>query len=543
MDLDNKSAKKPWVQDAVLYHIYPRSFQDSDGDGIGDLRGIINRLDYLNDGTKDSLGVEAIWLSPIFCSPMVDFGYDITDHESIDPSFGDLKTFDCLIVEAHKRDIKVMLDFVPNHTSTEHEWFKESAKDKLNPKRDWYIWRPSKPDGSPPNNWLSVFGGSAWQLNEATGEYHLSSFLPEQADLNWRNPEVKERMLSVLRFWLKRGVDGFRIDSIYYLIKDAELRDDPPNPSFRPGQDDPYNALLHNYSNGQDALTDMLASFCGVVGEYRDAYLVSESYVDIPELLKLYNACPEYNVHSPFNFGLIGRPWSAESHRDFIDSYDAALGVEDWPNYVLGNHDRSRLVSRVGVEQAKLLGLMQLSLRGMPVIYYGDEIGMQDEPIPDTETLDAWGKRVPGFGFGRDPERTPMQWDGTKEAGFTEGAPWLPVGENHQSQNVESESSDPNSFLDMYRKLIHFRKHSPALLTGRYESQDCDNADIFAFKRICDDEILQVVLNFSDKQQTFEVEGGPLVCSTHANSQTTSGNHITLAPYEGRVIQLFKKAL
>ena len=537
--INDTAAKQLWIRETVLYHIYPRSFQDSNGDGIGDLQGIIDRLDYLNDSSNESLGVKAIWLSPIFRSPMVDFGYDIVDYELIDPVFGDMATFDRLVTEAHKRGIKVLLDFVPNHTSTQHDWFKESRQDYNNYKRDWYIWKPPKPDGSPPNNWLSVFGGSAWQLDEATGEYYLHSFLPEQADLNWRNLEVKKHMLNVLRFWLKRGVSGFRTDAIYNLIKDAKLRDDPPNPAYRPGQDDPYDALLHTHSSGQDELSGTLANFCEILGENSDAYLVSEAYVDIPEMIKLYHACPDHQIHSPFNFNLIGREWSAPSYRDFIDRFEGALDPNDWPNYVLGNHDRSRLVSRLGSNRAKLLGMMQLTLRGMPVIYYGEEIGMQDESIPENQQLDPWGRRVPGFGLGRDPERTPMKWDASKKAGFTTGVPWLSISSNHATCNVEAEKDDPNSFLNMYRTLIHYRQRSPGLLTGRYESQNCGNEAIFTYKRICSDEILQIALNFSNQPQTFEAEDGTLICSTHADARAPDDNKIFLRAYEGQVIQIY----
>ncbi|MBI4175523.1 alpha-amylase, partial [Candidatus Berkelbacteria bacterium] len=431
--------KERWSRRAVLYHIYPLSFQDSNGDGFGDLQGIIDRLDYLNDGTSTSLGIEAVWLSPIYTSPMADWGYDVADYEAIDPVFGDLTLFDRLIKEAHRRSIKVMMDFVPNHTSIEHLWFIESRSSRNNPKRDWYIWRDAKPDGSPPNNWLSVFGGPAWTEDLTTGQSYLHTFLPEQPDLNWRNPAVKEAMLNVLQYWLKRGVDGFRTDAIYGLIKDKQFRDDPPNPDYVPGKDDPFIALLHTRSHGQPELGDTLESFCDILGEHEDAFLVSEAYLDIPEMLKLYHACQSHEAHSPFNFNLIGLPWQAGAYRQFIDEFEAKLDPSDWPNYVLGNHDRHRLVTRLGLDRARLSALIQLTLRGMPIIYYGDELGMKDGEIPAPAERDPWGKRVPGFGFGRDSERTPMQWDGSTNAGFTAGSPWLPIAASSNERNVTAE--------------------------------------------------------------------------------------------------------
>lgn len=529
----------PWSRQTVLYHIYPRSFQDSDGDGIGDLRGIIDRLDYLNDGSEESLGIDAIWLSPVYPSPMADFGYDVADYQDIDPVFGDMAVFDRLLSEAHTRGIKVMLDYVPNHTSLEHPWFQQSRSSRDNPKRDWYIWQPPRSDGSPPNNWLSIFGGPAWTWDETTGEYYLHTFLSQQPDLNWRHPEVRKHMWDVLRFWLDRGVDGFRTDAVYHLIKDDQFRDDPSNPDYDPERDDPYDSLLHTYSRGQEGVSDVLSGICAVVGEYENTYLISEAYVDIPQMLELYHACSEHHIHAPFNFNLIGREWSAAAYRDFIDHFDASLHDEGWPNYVLGNHDRPRLASRLGEERAKLLGMMQLTLRGMPVIYYGEEIGMQNGDIPREHQLDPRGHHRPGAG--RDPERTPMQWDDTAHAGFTTGTPWLPVGDNYRERNVSVEHTDPGSCLDMYRRLIHYRRDSPALLTGRYQSLDCENDAIFTYQRICDNEVLQVALNFSDQPQTLSVDRATLVCSTHAEPHAPLEGSVSLQPYEGQVLQTYAK--
>jgi alpha-glucosidase len=539
----SRPEKERWSRRAVLYHLYPLSFQDSNGDGYGDIQGIIDRLDYLNDGTPNSLGIEAVWLSPIYRSPMADWGYDVADYESIDPIFGDLKLFDKLVAEAHKRGIKVMMDFVPNHTSTEHEWFKESRASTNNPKRDWYIWRDPKHDGSPPNNWLSAFGGSAWLLDSASGQYYLHTFLPEQADLNWRNPAVKEAMLNVLRFWLKRGVDGFRTDAVYGLIKDRELRDDPLNPSYVAGKDDPFNALLHTSSQGQPELGDALASFCTILGEQEDAFLVSEAYLDIPEMLKFYHACESHETHSPFNFNLIGLPWQASAYRQFINKFEAALDANDWPNYVLGNHDRHRLATRLGLERARLSALILLTLRGMPIIYYGDELGMEDGVIAEQDGKDPWGKRVPGFGFGRDPERTPMQWDTSSSADFTTGTPWLPVAASAQERNVATEQADPTSLLALYRHLIWYRKQSPALLTGSYRSIEVGNDNVFAYLRSSENEELLILANFSDSEQIARVpyERTTVVCSSFIDTELERpiADHAqTLRPFEGLVFRL-----
>lgn len=535
--------KERWSHRAVLYHIYPLSFQDSYGDGYGDLQGIIDRLDYLNDGTPNSLGVEAIWLSPIYRSPMADWGYDVADYENIDPIFGDLKLFDRFVEKAHTRGIKVMMDFVPNHTSIEHAWFAKSRTSRDNPKRDWYIWRDPKPDGSPPNNWLSVFGGSAWTLDATTGQYYLHTFLPEQPDLNWRNPAVKESMLNVLRFWLKRGVDGFRTDAIYGLMKDSQFRDEPPNPAYVPGKDDPYNALLHTRTHGQTDLGDTLASFCDILGEHEDAFLVSEAYLNIPEMFKMYHACASHEAHSPFNFNLIGLPWDALSYRQFIDEFEATVDSHDWPNYVLGNHDRHRLATRLGSERARLSALIQLTLRGMPIIYYGDELGMEDGTIPEHDGKDPWGKHVPGFGFGRDPERTPMQWDSSPGVGFTSGTPWLPIAASAGERNVAKEQADPTSLLALYRHLIWYRKQSPALLTGSYRSIDVGNDDVFAYLRSCVDEELLVLANFAETEQVARLpyDKAAVVCSSYMDTpqHTTVTDHtIHLRPHEGLVLRL-----
>ena len=521
----------PWWRQAVLYHIYPLSFSDSNGDGYGDLTGIFRHLDYLS-----WLGVGAVWMSPIYRSPMKDWGYDITDHKDIDPIFGDLFNFDKLLAAIHQQGMKLLLDFVPNHTSNEHPWFKESRRDRINVKRDWYIWAQGKPDGSAPNNWLSHFGGSAWTLDPATGEYYLHSFMAEQPDLNWRNPEVRTAMLDVMRFWLARGVDGFRTDAVYGLIKDKQLRDNPANPQFVPGVTDPTDALLALHSSGQRSLNGIISSFCNVLAENDDRFLVSEAYLNVHGMHALYGACSEHPLHAPFNFNLMTLPWNATAFREFIDEYEASIGSDDLPNYVLGNHDRSRLASRVGAGKARLLALLQLTLRGMPVIYYGDELGLKDSVVPDERVRDPWGIRVPGYGFGRDGERSPMPWSAQAHGGFSSHKPWLPLGANAATANVESEQAHAGSLLNMYRRLIQLRRLSSALLDGKYEAVSTDNDGIFAFTRTSLSQQVLIVLNFSDETTRFKPTDEPrrLLVGTHARvgAATIAPE---LAPFEGRV--------
>lgn len=533
--------KENWSLKAVVYQIYPWSFKDSTGNGIGDLNGIIEKLDYLNDGTDKSLGVNAIWLNPIYKSPMKDFGYDISDYYDIDPLFGNLEIFGRLAEEARKRGIKIIMDFVANHTSSEHPWFKEARISKNNSKRDWYIWRDPKPDGGPPNNWLSVFGGSAWTYDKNTEQYYMHSFLSDQPDLNWRNEEVRVEMENVLRFWLARGVNGFRTDAAYHLIKDDQFRDDPPNPNYIAGRSDPYESLLHIYSQGRPELLKTANTLCNVVSERgnNDTYMVSEAYLNLPQMVEFYNACGN-GLHAPLNFNLMTLPWGAGHFKKFIDEFEEKLGPDDWPNYVLGNHDRSRLASRVGQERARLLAMLMFTLRGMPFVYYGEELGMEDVKIPDERCLDPWGKNVPGFSVGRDPERTPMQWSAGLNAGFTSGKPWLPVSPDYKEKNVEIEYNDPRSMLSFYKELIHYRTSSPALLTGAYKAMDGGNENVFVFGRECASEKLFIVINFSDKNQVVNLKGaGSVLCNTHISKnhdKEVDTANLKLRSYEGSVI-------
>ncbi|MDP9372137.1 MAG: alpha-amylase family glycosyl hydrolase [Chloroflexota bacterium] len=492
-----------WWQRGIIYQIYPRSFGDSDGDGVGDLPGITGHLDYLQ-----WLGVDALWISPIFPSPMADFGYDVADYMDIHPLFGTLEDFDRLLAEAHRRGLKVILDYVPNHTSDQHPWFVESRSSRDNPKRDWYLWRDPAPDGGPPNNWLSHFGGPAWAFDEATGQYYCHLFLKEQPDLNWRNPEVQRAMLDVLRFWLDRGVDGFRVDVIWLMIKDDQFRDNPPNPDWQPGEN-PYRSQLPIYTADRPEVFDIIAMMRQVLDEYHERLMIGEIYLPIERLVTYYGAGGR-GVHLPYNFQLILLPWDARRIAAAIDVYEAALPAGAWPNWVLGNHDRPRIASRAGAAQAGVAAMLLLTLRGTPTLYYGDEIGMHDVPIPPDLVQDPFEKNVPGLG--RDPERTPMQWDAGPGAGFTTGTPWLPLADDYRTVNVAAARDDPRSLLTLHRRLIALRRAEPALAVGGYRPvpAEGDVDDVLAFLRDKENRHFLIVLNLGGRPRRFTpAPGGP----------------------------------
>lgn len=483
-----------WWQKGVIYQAYPRSFMDSDGDGVGDLRGIRERLDYLV-----WLGVDALWLSPIFPSPMADFGYDVSDYRGVHPLFGSMHDFDLLLEAAHERGLKLILDLVPNHTSDEHPWFRESRSSRDNPKRDWYIWKDPEPGGGLPNNWLSVFGGPAWTFDEATSQYYYHAFLRKQPDLNWRNPEVEQAMFDVMRFWLNKGVDGFRIDVLWHLIKDDEFRDNPRNPNHDPA-DLPYNSLLPTFSTDQPEVHDIVEKMRSVADEYDERLLIGEIYLPIDKLVVYYGE-DQQGVHLPFNFHLISLPWKADRIDAAISEYEGSLPDEGWPNWVLGNHDKSRVASRIGRAQTRIAAMLLLTLRGTPTMYYGDEIGMSDVDIPPERVQDPQAKNL-GHRLGRDPQRTPMHWDTTEHAGFTSGTPWLPLADNHRHENVETQREDPMSLLSLYRRLLALRRSEPALAVGSYEPVEV-GGDVVAFVRRYEDHRWLVALNLSGDAQTI----------------------------------------
>jgi alpha-glucosidase len=494
-----------WWRDGVIYQIYPRSFADSNGDGVGDLAGITARLDHLNDGTPASLGVDAIWLSPFYPSPMADFGYDVADYTDVDPLFGTLADFDRLLAAAHSRGIRVIIDLVPNHTSDQHPWFVESRSSRDNAKRDWYVWADSKPDGSPPNNWMSAFprAGRAWTFDQTTGQWYLHSFLPQQPDLNWWNPEVRRAIDEVMRFWLDRGVDGFRIDVAHRMAKDPELRD---NPLVELDGDDDLTGqarAIRLTQLGVDQLYDedwpevheILRRFRHTLDAYEHRMAVGEVYLlDLRKLARYYGSGRD-ELHLAHNFVFVHQPWKPEAFRWVVDEYESLLPADAWPAYFLGNHDHPRVPSRYdeagnGAARARVAAMLVLTLRCTPFLYYGEEIGMTDGRIPPDRLVDV---------DGRDPERTPMQWDCSPNAGFTTGEPWLPVAPGAQRVNVAAQRDDPNSMLSLYRRLVRYRRGSVALRRGSYRSLPDAPTGLFAYLREApeDGERLLVALNLS----------------------------------------------
>jgi alpha-glucosidase len=502
-----------WWRHGVFYQIYPRSFQDSNADGIGDIAGIIGRLPYLR-----SLGIDAIWLSPIFPSPMADFGYDISDYTGIDPLFGNMEDFDALVAAAHAAGLKVILDLVPNHTSDQHPWFIESRKSRDNPKRDWYIWRDPAPDGGPPNNWMSEFGGSAWQYDAATGQYYYHAFLAQQPDLNWRNPAVRAAVHDVMRFWLDKGVDGFRVDVIWHLIKDAEFRDNPPNPDFREGRP-PHEKVLPLYSNDQAEVHDAIAEMRHVVDEFDARVLIGEIYLP-PKRLVAYYGRDLGGAHLPFNFALLSAPWHARQIEKIIHDYEAELPKGAWPNWVLGNHDRPRVASRVGQDQARVAAMLLLTLRGTPTLYYGDEIGMHQVAITPDQVRDPFEKNVPGIGVGRDGCRTPMQWNAAPNAGFSSTTPWLPLADDFVHENVVNHEADERSILSLYKALITLRKRLPALVTGDYVPMAAEG-DLLLYHRQAPQGSVLIALNLGAEPVELQSEalGGKILLSTLMDRQ------------------------
>ena len=519
-----------WWQRGVVYQIYPRSFQDSNGDGVGDLRGIIARLDYLAD-----LGIDAIWLSPIYPSPMADFGYDVSNYVDIDPRFGTLADFDALVAAATKRGLKVILDLVPNHTSDRHPWFVESRSNRTNPKRDWYIWRDPAPNGGPPNNWLSEFGGPAWTRDPATGQFYYHAYLAAQPDLNWRNPAVADAIHNVMRFWFDRGVAGFRIDTIHHLFEDEGLHDNPPNPDFTPG-DPPTEALLRQYQVDRPETHAALVDLRKVADGYDPPrVLIGEAYLPLKALMAYYGADGN-GLQLPFNFHLLRTPWNAQAIAEVVRDYESLLPPGAWPNWVLGNHDRARLASRIGIAQAPVAAMLLLTLRGTPTIYYGEELGLSDVAIPPQLVQDPWEKQVPGHGLGRDPVRTPMPWDDGRNAGFTMGTPWLPLNTDALTRNVAAQRADAQSMLALYRRLLALRRAEPALAIGDYG--DIESAgDVLSYERRVPGRRLRICLNLGGHAAP------PISAPAHAQIVLSSGpgtvlvgGQLTLAPHEGAIL-------
>lgn len=542
------TGKRRWVEGAIVYQIYPRSFQDSNGDGIGDVRGIIQRLDYLQE-----LGVHALWLSPFYPSPMVDFGYDIADYCNIDPLFGTLDDFKELIRQAEQRSMKVIIDLVPNHTSNEHPWFQESRQSRSNPKANWYIWKDPAPDSDPdnpvpPNNWLDALTGqSAWEWVPERKQFYLHSFHKGQPDLNWPNRDVRAAIKDVMRFWLKLGVDGFRVDAVYWMAKDPFFRNDPLNPHYDPQEDKRYYMLQHTNSSGWPAVYAYLAEMAGVLHEAafasKDRFMVTEAYPKDEDAVASYMAFYEGidpEVAAPFNFQGLVLPWRAPLWRRFLRTFHhslQALSPQCVASYAFGNHDQSRTVTRLGEKAARSAALLQFTLPGMVFVYYGEEIGMRDVSIPVDLVQDPEALGDPQ-GNGRDPERTPMQWSAARNAGFSEGSEtWLPVGPDYKTQNVAAQQKDPHSFYALYQHLMQLRNTSLSLRYGIVQVLELGHPDLVGFVRSYEDEHHVVLVNFSDRVVTC-VPGVALrkfVLSSEPRSKLTDGAHgeIELLPYEG----------
>ncbi|GAB3893442.1 alpha-amylase family glycosyl hydrolase [Spirosoma agri] len=534
--MNQHQTNRHWWQEGIIYQIYPRSFQDSNNDGIGDIQGILQRLDYLND-----LGISAIWLSPIYPSPMADFGYDIADYQNIDPLFGTLNDFDTLVAAVHSRGLKLILDFVPNHTSDQHPWFLESRSSRDNPKRDWYLWQDKRSDESVPNNWLSAFGGSAWEWDELTQQYYYHAFLKEQPDLNWRNPDVQKAMLNVMRFWLDKGVDGFRVDVMWHLIKDIQLRDNPVNPDYQPHMAT-YDQLLPLYSTDQPEVHDLVRQMRQVLDSYPDRMMVGEIYLPIQQLVTYYGIDGN-EAHLPFNFQLLLLPWEARPIATAIDQYETALPAGGWPNWVLGNHDQPRITSRVGKEQAWVAAMLLLTLRGTPTLYYGDEIGMRDVPIPFDEVQDPQGLNMPDKNLSRDPERTPMQWNENLNAGFTEGKPWLRLARDVVRENVRHQQEDTYSMLSFYKRLIKLRQQEPSLMVGDYIPVHADTQLIAYIRQFDTDSRFLIVLNLSHRPGFFKAKDSSLkgvveIATTPEWEGNPVGSTIGLRGDEGILVRL-----
>lgn len=537
---------KTWWKNAVIYQIYPRSYRDTTGNGIGDLPGILSKVPYL----AEILGVDAVWISPFYPSPMKDFGYDVADYQEIHPLFGTMEDFDRLLASLHERSLKLIIDLVPNHSSDQHPWFIESRSSRNNPRRDWYVWADPRADGSPPNNWLSVFGGSAWELDDRTGQYYLHSFLKEQPDLNWRNPAVEKAMFAVVEFWLEKGVDGFRIDVAHYIMKDPELRDNPLDPEQSPaihrslGE---YDQQIHLYDKGHPdnhVVYRGLRALLDRCSQAGDRVAIGEIHLFNWEEWSSYYGSDLDELHFPYNFSLLGVDWDAEEIRRKVAALEAALPEGAWPNYVLGNHDEARLASRIGPENTRLAAMLLLTLRGTPTIYYGDEIGMTNGEIPAGRELDPAGLHQPGLGQGRDLCRTPMQWSSDRQAGFSPAGgeeAWLPINPEYRTCNVADQLEQAGSLLNLYRSLLRIRKTYPALQLGSYQALEDPPPDCYCYHREHEGEHLLICLNFSSQERHFHsdlMQDAPILLSTYPDCSSPVKRDLLLRPLEGCILRL-----
>ncbi|MDQ6683196.1 MAG: alpha-amylase family glycosyl hydrolase [Chloroflexota bacterium] len=526
-------ARRPlrWWEGAVIYQVYPRSFRDANRDGIGDLAGIVERLDHLR-GAPGALGVDAIWLSPIFPSPLHDFGYDISDYTGVAAEFGTLEDLDALVAAAHRRGLRVLLDLVPCHTSVEHPWFVESRSSKHNARRDWFTWQDPAPDGGPPNNWVANFGGSSWTWDPATGQYYLHSFYPEQPDLNWRNPAVADAIQDAMRFWLERGIDGFRVDAIAHAIKDTHIRDNPPAGPHRTifGEDPSGQERLWNVNRPE--VHDVVRGLRRVADAYPDRLLVGEVYGPVENLAGYLGRGAGDEFQLAFDFELLLAPWQIADFRLAIERAEALHPEGTWPTYALSNHDNPRHATRYGAERAALAAFILLTLRGVAVLYAGEEIGMTDATALPGRPHDR---------AGRDAQRTPMQWTAEPGGGFSSGQPWLPLTDP-QRVNVADQQADPSSLLSLYRSLIALRRDRPAVRAGLHRSLFGVGEQVLAWTRELDGDRVLVVANMGSRTERLRLPGlgdrGEVLLATGGRRGGVQLADLRLAPLEGLVIQL-----
>ena len=532
-----------WWREGVFYENHMPSLRDGNGDGIGDIQGLIDSLDYL----AHTLGITAVWLSPCFRSPMLDQGFDISDYCDIEPTFGDLALFDQLVKQAHARGVRILADYVPNHTSDQHPWFAQSRSSRDNPKRDWYVWLDAKPDGSPPNNWTSEAGGSVWTYDTATDQYYLHSHLKEMPDLNWRNTEVRAALLDVLRFWLDRGVDGFRIDVAHLLMKDPQFRDNPikdvPGDNPYDIQHPDFGSQLHVRDRLHPDVHEVLRVIRSTVDDYPDKVLIGEiEAMDWADWASFFGEHLD-EIHLPFAFRLIETSWAAAELAREIGSLYESLPDGAWPILALGNHDRSRLATRIGTAQTRVAAMLLMTLPGAPIVFYGDELGLTDQPVPRDRQRDFFA--FSEGGVSRDPIRTPMPWDVTPNAGFSaaeEDQLWLPISKDWQSLNVQTQLADPGSLLNLYGTLITARGESPALLHGGY--RDLGTASSLAagcllYERRSGEARVLVALNITSAAPTIRLPGPCRVkLSTNAGraGEILAGT-VTLLPDEGVIVE------
>ncbi len=532
--MTEKKNSPHWWKTAIFYHIYPQSFYDTNGDGVGDLEGIRQKLDYLRQ-----LGIDAIWLSPVYASPLADEGYDISDYTAIHHRYGTMEDLNRLLKEAHSRNIRVIMDLVLNHTSDLHPWFTEARSSVTHSRRDWYIWHPGQ-KGRKPNNWLTNFGRSAWKKDEATGEYYYHSFFPEQPDLNWRNPNVKKAMFNIVEYWLAKGIDGFRLDVANMLFKEERLTNNP------------VWALVSDrkvYNRNQPEVYELLRAFRRLLNRYPGRVSIGEIYVSPPgnsQLAASFTGNGSDMLHMAFDFTLIFTRWNAKAFYQAIYKYYQALANRGWPCFVFSNHDLGRAVNhyllpRDNEKKAKLLATLLLTLRGTPFIYYGDEIGMCNRHIPRSRIRDRYGRMLHPFYTGRDKARTPMQWDNTPHAGFSPASPWLPVHANYRQCNVAVQQSQQDSVFIYYRKLLQLRREHPALQLGEIHFLHKGEAGYLLYERVLGKEYCWVVLNFSPFPKEIEKlpEDIPLIICHSSDYRRVSGtvaHPLQLFPYEAVVI-------